>query len=197
MKMHCWERPLTLNALRAFSLATLIVCQGSAEAVVPAEPQTDAPRRYSQDGLEMDLPGDWQAVAEDYDAWNRTFRSAATRGEVNFIVWLPLNARNYLGSFESFVKEWLPKFEGRRDVKRLRVSGLEAVRFSELERRETWIGVPDPDAQHMGTVFSFSTTVQPSEPGGKADLIAYERMLASMRIDPVLLHQAGLHTRRR
>ena len=36
----------------------------------------------------------------------------------------------------------------------------------------------------MGTVFVFSTTVQPSEPGREAKLIAYERMLASMKIDP-------------
>ena len=150
MSLRRFERPSTLNLLRVFAVATIIA---SHAVVVLTEPQTDAARRYSQDGLEMDLPGDWQLVVEGYSPWKRTFRSAATRGEITLIVWLPINARGYLGSFESFLKEWLPKIEGRRDVKRLRVSGLEAVSFSALEGRETWIGVPE--GEHMGTVFGF------------------------------------------
>ena len=196
MNMRRFERPPTLNLLRVFAVATIIA--GHA-AVVLTEPQMDAARRYSQDGLEMDLPGDWQPVAERYDPWSRTFRSAATGGEIDFIVWLPLNARSYLGSFEGFVKEHLPNIEGRRDVKRLRVGGLEAIRYSKrhfsvyrgervaLEDRETWIGVPD--GENRGTVVRFVMTVGPSEPGREAILQAYDKMLASMRIDPVILHQ--------
>ena len=124
MNMRGFERPPTLNLLRVFAVATLIANHA---VVVLTEPQTDAARRYSQDGLEMDLPGDWQLVTEGYEPWGRTFRSAATGGEVDFIVMLPINASSYLGSLERFLKEHLPNVEGRRDVKRLRVSGLEAL----------------------------------------------------------------------
>ena len=190
MNTRRFERPPTLNLLRVLAVVTIIV----GHAVVFTEPQTEA-RRYSQDGLEMDLPGDWQLVTDRYDAWGRTFRSAAAGGEVDFIVWLPLNASGYFGSFERFIKEELSTVEGRRDVKRLRVSGLEAVGFSTpprvwtLERRETWIGVPD--WENHGTVFRFLTTVEPSGPRRQAQLMDYERMLASMKIDPVILHQSG------
>jgi hypothetical protein len=198
MNGRCVERSLTPYLLRAFVIATLIACIGSAGTAL-AKPQTDTPRRYSQDGLEMDLPGDWQLVAEAYDPWGRTFRSAATGGEIDFIIWLPLNARSYLGSFEGFVKEHLPNVQGRSDVKRLRVSGLQAIRYSQrrvwpyrdqwvrLEDHETWIGIPD--GENRGTVVRFITTVEPSQPGRKAILQAYDKMLASMRIDPVILHQ--------
>jgi hypothetical protein len=180
---------LTATLRCTLAVIAFVACLGSAGTVVLTEPQTAA-RRYSQDGLEMDLPGDWQPVAERYNPWDRTFRSAATGGEITFSVWLPLNRRGYLGSFDSFIKEWLPKFEERRNVKRLRVSGLEALSFSEGTHRETWIGVPE--RENSGTVFRFHTTVQPSDPGSEAELMAYERMLASMRIDAVAPDRAGL-----
>ena len=44
----------------------------------------------------------------------------------------------------------------------------------------------------MGDVFGFFTTVEPSDPRREAKLMVYDRMLASMRIDPVILHQRGL-----
>jgi hypothetical protein len=83
-------------------------------------------------------------------------------------------------------------------VKHLKVSGLDAVSFSQrraaiyrprlrIEIRETWIGVPDGPTS--GTVFRFYTTVEPSGPRREAVLIAYERILTSMRIDPVKLHE--------
>ena len=183
---------------RALAAVTLIGALGSTGAVVPTEPQGSPARRYSQGGLEIDLPGDWQLVS-DSDPWNLTFRSAATPGEIVFIVRLPLSDRSYFGSFESFAKRQLRKVEGLRDVKHLKVSGLDAVSFSQrraamfrprlrIEIRETWIGVPEEDTS-TGTVFRFYTTVEPSGPRREAALIAYERMLTSMRIDPVKLHQ--------
>ena len=75
----------------------------------------------------------------DSDPWHLTFRSAATPGEITFIVWLPLRDRSYfLGSFESFVKEKFQNLPRRRGVKRLKVSGLDAVSFS--LRRENIFG---------------------------------------------------------
>jgi hypothetical protein len=186
---------------RALAAVTLIGALASTGAVVPTEPQGSPTRRYSQGGLEIDLPGDWQPVpGPDSDAWNGlTLGSAATRGAVVFIVWLPLRDRSYfLGSFESFVKEKFQNLPRRRGVKRLKVSGLDAVSFSlrrddmnrggRVELHETWIGVPEEDSL-FGTVFRFFTVVEPSGPRREAELIAYERMLTSMRIDPVKLHQ--------
>ena len=188
---------------RALAAVTLIGALASTGAVAPTEPQESPARRYSQGGLEFDLPGDWQPVPNfDSDPWHLTFRSAATPGEITFIVWLPLRDRSYfLGSFESFVKEKFRNLPRRRGVKRLKVSGLDAVSFS-LRRenifggkggeiRETWIGVPEEDTfgSPFGTVFRFFTVVEPSGPRREAELIAYERMLTSMRIDPVKLHQ--------
>jgi len=82
-------------------------------------------------------------------------------------------------------------------VKRLKVSGLDAVSFSSPrekifggkggEIREIWIGVPEGDT--FGTVFRFFTVVELSGPRREAVLIAYEHMLTSMRIDPVKLHE--------
>jgi hypothetical protein len=86
-------------------------------------------------------------------------------------------------------------------VRRFKVSGLDAISFSErqvnhdrgqrvtAEIRETWIGVPD--GVTGGTVFSFSTVVDLSGPKREAALNAYDRMLASMQIDPVALHKRG------
>ena len=93
---------------RALAAVTLIGALASTGAVEPTEPQESPARRYSQGGLEFDLPGDWQPVpGPDSDPWNGlTLQSAATRGAIVFIVWLPLRDRSdYLGSFESFVKE--------------------------------------------------------------------------------------------
>ena len=104
-------------------------------------------------------------------------------------MWRPLSARGYLGSFERFIKDELPKVQGRRDVKRLRISGLDAVTFLEhdtflgLDVRETWIGIPD--SENHGEAFRFYTAVRRSNPEAEAELAAYERMLTSMRIDPV------------
>ena len=120
------ERQQPLNLFRVFAVTTIIA--GDA-ALVLTEPQTDAARHYSQDGLQMDLPGDWQLVTEGYDPWGRTFQSAATGGMVEFTVWLPLNSRTYLGSLERFVKREFVNGERPQDVKRLKVGGLEAVNF--------------------------------------------------------------------
>jgi hypothetical protein len=197
MGMGVFESPMTVNVRSRLVVATLIASLGLM-AGVPVETQLSPVRRYSDGGLEIDLPGDWQLAFEDADG-GLTFRSAAARGEIVFIVWLPLRQRGYLGSFESFVKEKLPNVQGRRDVKRLQVSGLDALSLSErqvdlyrgqrvtVETRETWIGVPDGTAG--GTVFRFFTTVEVSGPRREAVLMAYEHMLASMRIDPVALHQ--------
>jgi hypothetical protein len=164
-----------------------------------AEPQSTPGRKYSQAGLEIDLPGDWQAVSTS-DPWELIFRSAATGAEIAFDVWLPLRDRHYLDSFERFAKRELRWVQGLRDVKWLKVSGLDAVSFSaedvhpyrgqrvKIETRQTWIGVPDGDTG--GTVFRLFMTFAASGPGREADLSAYERMLASMRIDPVKLHQS-------
>ena len=184
---------MTVTLRCTLAVAALVACLGSAGTVVLAEPQT-APRRYSQDGLEIDLPGDWQPVADDSDPSYRVFRSAATGGEIIFTGWVPPSSRGYLGSFEHFIKEELPKVQGRRDVKRLRISGLDAVRFSAhetfsgLELRDTWIGIPD--WENHGEAFRFYTAVRRSSPEGEAELIAYERMLASMRIDHVAFNRA-------
>ena len=186
---------------RSLAAVTLIGALASTGADVPTEPQGSPARRYSHGGLEIDLPGDWQPVPGDSGPWRGglSFRSAATDGEIVFIVWLPHRERNYWGSFESFVKERLQNHpERRRSLKRLKVSGLDAVSFSKpgvtyrgqqvtIETRETWIGVPEENT--MGTVFRFFTTVEPSGPRREAVLIAYERMLTSMRIDPVKIHR--------
>jgi hypothetical protein len=184
---------------RALAAVTLIGALASTGAVAPTEPQESPARRYSQGGLEFDLPGDWQLVS-DSDPWDLTFRSATTPGEIVFIVRLPLSDRSYFGSFESFAKRQLRKVEGLRDVKRLKVSGLDAVSFStrpvnmssgrsvKVEIRETWIGVPE-EYSPSGTVFRFYTRVEESGPRREATLIAYEHMLTAMRIDPVKLHQ--------
>ena len=182
------------------AVAMLIACLG----VVAAEPgaQSTSVRRYSQGGLELDLPGDWQLGHAD-GWWNLVFRSATTGGEIVFSIWQPVSASNYWGSLESFVADHLHVVKGRTDVRRFKVAGLDAISFSErqvnhyrgqqvtTEIRETWIGVPDRATG--GTVFSFSTVVEPSGPKRDAQLKAYERMLASMRIDPVALHKRG-HT---
>ena len=174
----------------------LIACLG----VVAAEPgaQSTSVGRYSQGGLELDLPGDWQ-LAHDDGWWNLVFRSAATGGEIAFNIWQPVRDSNYWGSLDSFVADHPDVVKARRDVRRFKVSGLDAISFSErqvnhdrgqqvtAEIRETWIGVPD--GATGGTVFSFSTIVELSGPKREADLKAYERMLASMRIDPVALHK--------
>lgn len=185
--------PQRATLRRTFAAVAFVACLGSAGTVVLTEPQT-APRRYSQDGLEIELPGDWQPVVEDSDPSYRRFRSAAIGGEITFIGWVPISAGGYLGSFERFIKDELPKVQGRRDVKRLRISGLDAVSFSAhdtflgLEVRETWIGIPD--RENHGEAFRFYTAVRPSNPEGEAELIAYERMLTSMRIDPVVFNRA-------
>jgi len=182
---------------RALAAVTLIGALGSTGAVVPTEPQSPPGRQYSHGGLEIDLPGDWQLVS-DSEPWYLTFRSATTPGDIVFIVRLPFSDRSYFGSFESFAKRQLRKVKGLRDVKHLKVSGLDAVSFSQLrdamfrpglriEIRETWIGVPDGPTS--GTVFRFYTSVEPSGPQREAKLIVYERMLASMRIDPETIHQ--------
>jgi hypothetical protein len=179
-------------------VATLIA--GLGVVAVPSEPQSTSGRRYSQGGLELDLPGDWQLAHAD-GWWNLVFRSAATGGEIVFNIWQPVRDSNYSGSLESFVADHLHIAKGRRDVRRFTVSGLDAISFSErqvnhhrgqqvtTEIRETWIGVPD--GATGGTVFSFSTVVELSGPTRDAQLKAYERMLASMRIDPVALHKRG------
>ena len=67
-------------------------------------------------------------------------------------------------------------------MKRLRVSGLDAVSFS---RQRVW-----PYRGQWVTSLAFS---RPSsrDPRREAKLRVYDRMLASMRIDPVILHQRG------
>jgi hypothetical protein len=194
--MYAFESPMTVR--HQLAVATLIASLG-VMAGISIEAQSTPVRRYSGGGLAIDLPGDWQLVP-DSDRWDLTFRSAASRGEIIFIVWLPLRDRDYLGSFESFVKEKLEGVQGLQGVKRLRVSGFDALSFSEREvltyrgqrvtreTRETWIGVPEP-GKARGTVFRFFTTVEPSDPRREAVLMAYEHMLASMRIDPVTLHK--------
>jgi hypothetical protein len=183
------------------SVAALIAWLGIM-AAAPSEPQSTSVRRYSQGGLDLDLPGDWQLAHAD-GWWNLVFRSATTGGEIVFSIWQPVSASNYWGSLESFVADHLHTVKGRTDVRRLKVSGLDAISFSErqvneyrgrrvtAQIRETWIGVPD--GAKGGTVFSFSTVVELSGPKREAELKAYERMLASMRIDPVALHKRG-HT---
>ena len=174
-------------------MVTLVACMGVA-VVVPGEAQSTSVRRYSQGGLELDLPGDWQLAHTD-GRWNVVFRSAATGGEIAFNIWQPLRDRNYWRSLEDFVTDHLHSVKGRTDVKRFKVSGLDAIGFSErkvdqpvtFEIRDTWIGVPDGTTG--GTVFSFSTVVDFSGPQREANLSAYERMLSSMRIDPVALHK--------
>ena len=44
---------------RALAAVTLIGALASTGAVEPTEPQESPARRYSQGGLEFDLPGDW------------------------------------------------------------------------------------------------------------------------------------------
>ena len=180
------------------AVAMLIACLGVVAAVPSA--QSASVRRYAQGGLELDLPGDWQ-LAHDDGWWNLVFRSSATGGEIAFNIWQPVRASNYWGSLESFVADHLDIGKRRRDVKHFKVSGLDAISFSEqhvnhdrgqwvtAEIRETWIGVPDGGTG--GTVFIFSTVVDLSGAKREAALNAYERMLASMRIDPVALHKRG------
>lgn len=184
---------------RRLALAALIaVATTLAAASLEAQPSTD---RFFDGGLEIDLPGDWRHVLDGGAAapWDLTFRSEATKGKITFIVWLPQRERGYIGSLESFVKEKLWNDQWRRTLKRRKVSGLDAVSFSErstdpypgkrvtVETHETWIGVPE--LKDRGTVFRFFTTVDASGPNRQAILTAYEHMLASMRIDPVKLHE--------
>jgi hypothetical protein len=184
---------MTVNVRSRLAAASLIASLGLM-AVVPIEHQSTPVRRYSKGGLEIDLPGDWQLAEGSSDGWNLVFRSAATRGEIEFIVWLPMRESHYPGSFEGFVKSHLKNVKGMR-VKRLQGSGFRAVSLSwrevqlyrgqphTLEPHETWIGVPDGKAGV--TVFRFFTTLEPSGPRREAELMAYQGMLASMRIDPV------------
>ena len=167
---------------------------------VPIDAQSAPVRRYSNNGLAVDLPGDWQATPNS-SRGDVTFRSATTGGEITFLVWLPLWARNYdVDAFEDFVTEWSFGGRGLRDVKRWKVSGFDAFSFSAREvlsyrgqgvtrvTRETWIGVPEPKTR-LGTVFRFFFTgLEASGPEWETMLKAYEHMLASMRLDPVALH---------
>ena len=66
----------------------------------------------------------------DMHPWGRTFRSAATGGEVDFIVRLPINASSYLGSLERFLNIEFAEREWLKDMKRVQVGGLEATAAS-------------------------------------------------------------------
>src|SRR5689334_14724902 len=95
------ESSMTVRSLLAVAMltASLSVIGG-----VPIDAQSAPVRRYSGNGLTVDLPGDWQATP-DSSRGNVTFQSATAPGEISFLVWLPLSARSYVvGSFEDFVQ---------------------------------------------------------------------------------------------
>ena len=48
--------------------------------------------------------------------------------------------------------------------------------------RETWIGVPERGS--VGTANRFVLSTDAAGPNREADLIMYEKMLGSMRLDP-------------
>ena len=151
--------------------------------------QTDAPRHHEHRGLTVELSQDWYPYEDD--PWY--FRSKSPEGgNISFTRWLPIRDSWYL-QFERWVKEHL-RMERRvgnvTGVQRLKVGGLDAVRFvssdflhPKVTVHETWIAVPD--GRSGGGVFTFTLTTVPTGAQHASDLAAYERMLRSMRLDPV------------
>ena len=100
-------------------------------------------------------------------------------------------------NFEDWTKEALEnkRFSAKVwDVERRKVSGFDAVSFSAwrdfypaVSTRETWIGVPE--TKSSGTVYRFYLTTHVSGPKRDANLILYEKMLASMRLSPRALDE--------
>jgi hypothetical protein len=114
-----------------------------------------------------------------------------------------LNQRSYfnLYTFDQFVAEKLSRVrqvKDVRDVRRRQVSGFAAVTFSAFDHeqfpgfprlafRETWIAVPE--TKNAGTVYRFFLQANAYASTLEADFILYEKMIDSLRLDPLVLQQ--------
>ena len=122
--------------------------------VTRSQPQANSWHRYSCVGLDVDLPDDWQAA--DDEPW-RLFHKKSDGASIHFISWLPFSWSTY-----RVVEEWLKELPNPlpRTVKRLKVSGFEAVSLPADNTgggtpiRDTWIGVPE-NTTGRGRVYRF------------------------------------------
>lgn len=172
--------------------AALLLASISLNVVPAAEmgAQSHSWRRYAHGGLEIELRDDWESPTD------RPWFFRATRGpaEIVFVLWLPVRDSWYR-DFEAWVTAALADVERVQAVSAVTsrsVAGLKAVTYTARKGlsasgstiRETWIGVPDPPG---GTVFVFSMTTSSRGVELEDDLMVYEQMVKSMRLDPATL----------
>jgi hypothetical protein len=148
--------------------------------------QTAARRRYSRDGLTLEVPPDWAALPDN--PW--AIRAQSVPGTAVFGRVQPVRSSWY-ADFDEWTTDWLARSRaayGPLKFTRRKVSGFDALTYwhsntESRNRRDTWIAVPDLAAKRGGSVYSFSL-IGASDPG---ILAVYERMLSSMRLDARVL----------